>query len=79
MISISVIEDEKWMWDIIVEYLNVARTKFQEVKYQTYESAEAWGSLVFSYSVITCCKRRKIAVFGEWKISYCIVFYHSFL
>ena len=38
MINISVIEDEKWMRDIIVEYLSVARTKFQEVKYQTYES-----------------------------------------
>lgn len=42
MINISVIEDEKWMRDIIVEYLNVARTKFQEVKYQTYENAEAF-------------------------------------
>lgn len=42
MINISVVEDEKWMRDIIADYLNVAKTNFQEVKYQTYESAEAF-------------------------------------
>lgn len=42
MISISVIEDEEWMKEIIVDYINRAMTNYQEVKYQTYENAEAF-------------------------------------
>lgn len=42
MINISVIEDEEWMRETIVDYLNRAMTNFQEVEYQTYESAETF-------------------------------------